>query len=145
MSDTTSQLDSNGRDAGGRFAKGNPGGPGRRPVLKEIAYLREIKTRVDPSDVAEVFEKVLELAKSGDLAACKIVFQHLLPQPLQRVSVDDQFFDPHQSTAVGEFRRAGANWKQIDQEFLEHLSNLIAEQAVYEDQVAEYHAKLKAQ
>ncbi|MFO0899309.1 MAG: hypothetical protein U0836_17940 [Pirellulales bacterium] len=74
----------NGRDASGRFAKGNPGGPGnphsRKVHVLRSAFLKAIK----PSDLREVTEKLVELAKSGDLDAMTLLYERVFGKPIQR-------------------------------------------------------------
>jgi hypothetical protein len=72
----------NGRDASGRFAKGNPGGPG--PAFpRRVAELRAaILDAVTPADVIDVIRALVKAAKSGDVAAAKVFLDRVLGTPL---------------------------------------------------------------
>lgn len=55
-----------GRDAAGRFATGNPGGPGRKPRAVELEYLAVTQIACPPDKWRAVVEKALEQAIRGD-------------------------------------------------------------------------------
>lgn len=60
-----------GRGAGGRFAPGNPGGPGN-PQGRRVAALRAaLLAAVTENDLAAVVAKLVAMAKDGDLAAIR--------------------------------------------------------------------------
>src|SRR5262245_5209509 len=63
-----------GRTADGRFAKNNKGGPGN-PYNRRVAALRQrMLDAFSPEDMEEIFTLLKIMAKSGDLAAMKLVF-----------------------------------------------------------------------
>ncbi len=71
------------RDAGGRFRKGNPGGPGN-PLAKKVGQLRAaLVESVSPEEVKEVVARIVELAKGGDVPAMKLLFDRILGPPIQ--------------------------------------------------------------
>lgn len=71
------------RDARGRFAPGNPGGPGN-PHARQVARLRAaLLEAVTPADVREIIAVVVEAARGGDLAAAKLLFDRLLGPPVE--------------------------------------------------------------
>lgn len=73
-----SKAENHGRDARGRFAKGNPGGPGN-PHGRRCAELRAaVLDAVGPDDLGEVVAEVLSSAKQGDLAAAKLLLERTL-------------------------------------------------------------------
>jgi hypothetical protein len=79
---TPSPNRANGRTTGGRFAKGNPGGPGN-PNAKKVAELRStLLGAVSLDDMRAVVKKLVAQAKAGDVAASKVVLERLLGQPL---------------------------------------------------------------
>jgi hypothetical protein len=79
-----------GRAPGGRFGKGNPGGPGN-PFAKKTAMLRAyLINYVTEEDLQEVAEKLLDLAKSGIIPAVKILFAYVLGKP-RAVAEEDLF------------------------------------------------------
>jgi hypothetical protein len=70
-----------GRDAGGRFAKGNPGGPGN-PFPRRVAAIRRAMLNcVTDEDIVAITKAVIEEAKSGNIAAAKLIFQYVLGKP----------------------------------------------------------------
>jgi hypothetical protein len=78
----------NGRDAHGRFAAGNGGGPGN-PFARQVAKLRAaLVQRVSEADMQYIAERLIVLAKSGDLAAAKLLFLYVLGKPAEAVNPD---------------------------------------------------------
>jgi len=78
----------NGRAMDGRFAKGNPGGPGN-PFARQVAALRRVLLEaVSPHDLRGIVSKMVELAKEGHVAAAKIVFEYTLGKPAKAVEPD---------------------------------------------------------
>ena len=58
-----------GRDNKGRFARGNKGGTGN-PFNRRVAGLRQLLLeRVSDDDLAAIVDKMIDMAKEGDLAA----------------------------------------------------------------------------
>jgi hypothetical protein len=71
MSDDSSGI----RDANGRFARGNPGGPGRPRAGERV---RELDQRV--AEVAgELIDAALVKAKGGDLRAIEMLLDRIWP------------------------------------------------------------------
>lgn len=67
-----------GRDANGRFVKGNAGGPGN-PFARRVAQLRAVLMEsVTDEDMRDVVQTLVTLAKAGDVAAIKLLFERLL-------------------------------------------------------------------
>lgn len=60
---------SDGHDENGRFANGNPGGPGRPRRAIEREYLATLGDAVSLDDWREVVERAVADAKSGDAKA----------------------------------------------------------------------------
>ncbi len=74
---------SNGRDGHGRFAQGNAGGPGN-PYAGKVAKLRSaLLAAVTEDDVRQIVERLVRLAKEGDLAAVRELFLRTLGRPLE--------------------------------------------------------------
>ncbi len=68
----------NGRGTNGQFAPGNSGGPGN-PFAKQVAVLRSaLMAAVKPEDLTEVVNKLVELAKGGDIQAAKLILDRTL-------------------------------------------------------------------
>jgi hypothetical protein len=77
-----------GRDAGGRFAIGNPGGPGN-PFARQVAALRrEALEAVTPEDVRAIVTKLVELARAGNVPAAKLVLAYTVGKPAQTANPD---------------------------------------------------------
>lgn len=67
-----------GRDAGGRFAKGNPGGPGN-PHARQVAELRSaLLSAVSTDDLLAVIKALIQKAQDGDVPATKLLLDRLL-------------------------------------------------------------------
>jgi hypothetical protein len=78
----------NGRDARGRFAAGNAGGPGN-PFARQVAKLRAaLVQRVTEADIQHIAERLIVMAKSGDMAATKLLFLYVLGKPAEAVNPD---------------------------------------------------------
>jgi len=76
------------RDAGGRFAAGNAGGPGN-PHARKVAKLRAaLLQAVKPADLRGVVEKLLGSAKAGDVQAAKLIIDRVLGPPLPSDIID---------------------------------------------------------
>lgn len=74
MSNRPTPNGANGRGPAGRFAKGWRGGPGN-PNSTKVARLRQaLLAAVQPADIRAAVVKLLELAKAGDLAAIRELF-----------------------------------------------------------------------
>jgi hypothetical protein len=81
------------RDAKGRFAAGNRGGPGN-PFARHLAELRkELFDAAETDAVCDVARKMIERACSGDVAAAKLVLQYTLGRPAEMVDLDDVDLD----------------------------------------------------
>lgn len=77
----SSATEHDGRDAGGKFAKGNPGGPGN-PHVKRVAELRASWFRcVKTEDLEAVYLALLSEAKSGNVAAMREYLLRCLGAP----------------------------------------------------------------
>lgn len=85
----------NGRDTGGRFAKGNPGGPGN-PHARRVARLRTLLLEtVTDDDLRAIVRAMVEQAKRGDLAAIREVLNRLIGRPTDSVDPDRLDLDEH--------------------------------------------------
>ena len=79
--DQTTQESADKREANGRFAKGNKGGPGN-PFARQVAALRQtLLNRTTPKDFEEIADELIKKAKTGDVAAIKLLFQYTLGKP----------------------------------------------------------------
>ena len=69
----------NGHDANGRWAKGNPGGPGN-PFARKVAQLRKaILDNVTEEDLLAIVEALK--AKEGSVGAAKLLLSYALGKP----------------------------------------------------------------
>lgn len=62
----TRQRTNDGRDTRGRFAAGNPGGPGRPRRAVEADYLMALADSVSRDDWREIVRRAVEDAKAGN-------------------------------------------------------------------------------
>jgi hypothetical protein len=82
----------NGRGAGGRFAAGNPGGPGN-PHAKRVAALRAaLLDGVTPEDVTEVVRLLVTAAKAGNVPAARELLDRCLGK--STLAVDLTLLEP---------------------------------------------------
>jgi hypothetical protein len=78
----------NGRDASGRFAKGNPGGPGN-PFGRLMARLRSAFCRgLTEDDVEAIAAALIAKARDGNVAAAKVVLSYGIGKPTEAVNPD---------------------------------------------------------
>jgi hypothetical protein len=79
-----------GRDKNGRFAKGNSGGPGN-PFARRVAQLRAVLMEsVTDDDMRAVVRTLVTLAKAGDVAAIKLLFERLLGRVAATTADDEE-------------------------------------------------------
>jgi hypothetical protein len=79
---------SNGRGAAGRFAAGNPGGPGN-PHARRVAAMRAILLEaVTDDDLRAIVAKLVAMAKDGDLAAIRELLDRTLGKSPPAVALD---------------------------------------------------------
>lgn len=72
-----------GRRTDGRFAVGNPGGPGN-PHARQVATLRTaLLGAVTPEDMERITAKLVELAKAGNVPAIREVFDRTVGRPTE--------------------------------------------------------------
>ena len=77
----TQSKPTEGREANGRFAAGNPGGPGN-PFARKVAALRNaIVEAITEEDIKEIVAVLKQKAKEGSTAAIKLIFQYALGKP----------------------------------------------------------------
>jgi hypothetical protein len=70
-----------GREANGRIAPGNPGGPGN-PFARKVAALRNaIVEAITEEDIKEIVAVLKQKAKEGSTAAIKLIFQYAIGKP----------------------------------------------------------------
>src|SRR5215831_106090 len=78
----------NGREANGRFAPGNPGGPGN-PYARKVAELRkEMVNFVSADDLKHIVFAIKMKAERGDISAARLLFQYVLGKPLPATDPD---------------------------------------------------------
>jgi hypothetical protein len=94
-----------GRDNKGRFAAGNPGGPGN-PFARQTARLRSaLIQRVTSEDMGVIADALILKARNGSLDAIKLLFQYVIGKPTAAVNPD--------TLDVQEFREIYAPRKEI--------------------------------
>jgi hypothetical protein len=77
-----------GRDARGRFTKGNPGGPGN-PFARHVAKLRSALVEcVGEDDIRQIARGLLFSAKAGHLPSIRVLFMYVLGKPSCAVNPD---------------------------------------------------------
>jgi hypothetical protein len=77
-----------GRDAKGRFTKGNPGGPGN-PFARHVAKLRSALVQcVSEEDIRRIAEGLLFNARLGHLPSIRILLMYVLGKPSGAINPD---------------------------------------------------------
>ena len=90
MSTLPSPNGSNGRGAGGRFAKGNPGGPGN-PHARRVAEIRSVlMSAVSNDDLVQMLRALVKKAKAGDVMAAREVMDRMLGKAKVAVAVESE-------------------------------------------------------
>jgi hypothetical protein len=77
-----------GRDSRGRFAAGNPGGPGNPFARRVAAFRRAVCDAVSDQDLQDLAARLLQEARGGDLAATKVLFAYTIGRPTEAVDPD---------------------------------------------------------
>jgi hypothetical protein len=96
---TTAAKDATEREAKGRFAKGNSGGPGN-PYARLVAALRKAAIEaVTPEDIRDIINALKEKAKTGDLAAAKLLLSYTLGKPAAAAPDPDRL-DRHELQTI---------------------------------------------
>ena len=76
------------RDAGGKFARGNRGGPGN-PFAREVNHLRRVAvSEMTDLDMRGLVRAMIELGKKGDRVAARLAFQYTLGKPAEATDPD---------------------------------------------------------
>lgn len=70
-----------GRDACGRFAPGNPGGPGNPYARAVAAFRRALYAAVSPDDVTRLVQALRDRALDGDAACARLLLRYLVGDP----------------------------------------------------------------
>lgn len=76
MTDSNGGSSERGRD--GRFAKGNPGGPGNPRVRTLAAHQAAVREAVSPADLGRVLHRLRDLALDGDVAAARVLLERVV-------------------------------------------------------------------
>jgi hypothetical protein len=70
------------RGSDGRFAKGNPGGPGN-PHARQVARLKSaLHEALTEEGIAAVARAMLEKAQEGDVAAARLLLEYSIGKPV---------------------------------------------------------------
>lgn len=108
------------RDNNGRFVKGDPGGPGRRPRQAEAEYLTATIEMVSLARWRRIVQAAAEAAEQGDAKARAWLSGYLLGKPAQRLEVDINADElALYSQAVEAMRAAGREPMQIFERLIE--------------------------
>ena len=90
QSQVPSPSANNGRRPDGKFGPGNRAGRGN-PHAKRAQKLRSaVLYAVKPNDIKQVIEKLVELAKDGDINAAKLLFDRALGKPSATTAATDE-------------------------------------------------------
>jgi hypothetical protein len=96
---------SQGREANGKFAAGNPGGPGN-PHARHCARMLEVfRSAVSVEAFTNIVCKLIEKAEAGDTSAAKIIVTYVVGKPLPAPhpdSIDRDEWDHYQKDAMND-------------------------------------------
>lgn len=93
--DAPSRNGDNGRDGSGRFKAGNAGGPGN-PFARRVAALRSaLVNALADEDMQSLVRGLVEKAKTGDVAATKLLLAYTVGRPSEVVDPDRLEQDEH--------------------------------------------------
>lgn len=65
----------------GRFLKGNRGGPGNPDVRIIAEHRKALREAISREDLIDVLHKLRDLAKDGDVAAARVLFERCYGRP----------------------------------------------------------------
>jgi hypothetical protein len=82
-----------GREANGRFASGNPGGPGNPHARQLAEYKKAMLAVVSIERLNRILDAIAKKAEDGDVAAAKLILQYTLGKPTTPVDPDRLSFD----------------------------------------------------
>ncbi|HEY8665649.1 MAG TPA: hypothetical protein VIL86_03245 [Tepidisphaeraceae bacterium] len=83
MNNDPSTHGTNGKDASGRFARGNKLGRGN-PLAGRAAKIRAVLlAKLTPAAVGEIADKLIAQAKTGDIAAIRELLDRTIGKPAQ--------------------------------------------------------------
>lgn len=71
----------NGRDKRGRFAAGNPGGPGNPHIAKTAKLRAKLLEAVTPSDIEAIIKQLVTMARGGEISAIRELLDRVLGKP----------------------------------------------------------------
>jgi hypothetical protein len=77
-----------GRDTNGRFAKGNPGGPGNPFARRTAASRKAFCEAVSHEDLVDIARALKDRARAGDVAAARLVLAYVVGKPTDVVEPD---------------------------------------------------------
>ena len=89
------QVNDNGHDSRGRFAEGNPGGPGRPRRAVEERYLAALGEAVSLDDWRDIVRAAVGAAKCGDPKARSWLSAYLIGT--EPISLSDLIEEHHDS------------------------------------------------
>jgi hypothetical protein len=76
-----------GKDAKGRFAPGNAGGPGRPPKARAEDLLQRLRDRLSNGDFDLILSALVKKAQRGDVAATRLLLEYGIGKPSQDVNL----------------------------------------------------------
>jgi hypothetical protein len=95
MSSAPETAPKSDRETNGQFAAGNRGGPGN-PFARQVAELRQaILDRLTVESAGEIADALIAKAKTGDVAAARLLFQYGLGKPAKAVEPDRVEIEEH--------------------------------------------------
>jgi len=90
------------RDAKGRFAEGNRGGPGNPFGGKVASFRKAVLACVTQEDIQQIVKSLIEMAKDGNFNAAKLILMYVAGKPEQMPPPDSWGWEAGSDMANGE-------------------------------------------
>src|SRR5712672_2533701 len=86
---TQASPKSNDRAPGGRFAEGNPGGPGNPHARHCARMLALLRASISDEEMVAIIRQLVEKARAGDVSAAKLLLSYKLGKPAPAPNPDE--------------------------------------------------------
>lgn len=101
MNEESVSTEGDGRDARGRFAKGNRIARGNPSLRRQHALQQAVREACDEGDLVAVMAGLLDAARKGDHIAARLLLEHAVGRPREAEPLLDLGEIPDLSTAGG--------------------------------------------
>lgn len=95
-----------GRNANGTFTKGHRFAKGNPFARQQGALRTQLYAAVTTSDFKDILDKLLALAKEGNIPAAKLLLEHLIGKPVQAVHLSGPDGEKLEGISLGDVQLA---------------------------------------